>query len=157
MRNALTGHRRVNLPLRFRRDEDLGLVATIRAKSGPMAFRRDLIGQPPGGFAGLVRDTTVITIPSATIMPLGVGADAAQTIEAWRGAPPCGRRTGWACMIAIDWGTTQLRAYRLDDTGAIVSRRSQPKGSWRSPEAISHQPSMRSPATGMVRLIVKSS
>ena len=31
-------------------------------------------------------------------------------------------------MIAIDWGTTQLRAYRLDDTGAIVSRRSQPKG-----------------------------
>ena len=95
MRNALTGHRRVNLPLRFRRDEDLGLVATIRAKSGPMAFRRDLIGQPPGGFAGLVRDTTVITIPSATIMPLGVGADAAQTIEAWRGAP-CDRTTGWA-------------------------------------------------------------
>jgi 2-dehydro-3-deoxygalactonokinase len=31
-------------------------------------------------------------------------------------------------MIAIDWGTTQLRAYRLDDAGAIVSRRSQPKG-----------------------------
>ena len=31
-------------------------------------------------------------------------------------------------MIAIDWGTTQLRAYRLDDAGAIVSRRSLPKG-----------------------------
>ena len=74
MRNALTGHRRVNLPLRFRRDEDLGLVATIRAKSGAMAFRRDLIGQPPAHFAGLVRDTTVIAIPSAIIMPLGVGA-----------------------------------------------------------------------------------
>jgi hypothetical protein len=106
----------------------LVLVATIRAKSGAMAFRRDLIGQPPAHFAGLVRDTTVIAIPSAIIMPLGVGADAAQTIEAWRGAPPCGRRTGWACMIAIDWGTTQLRAYRLDDAGAIVSRRSRPKG-----------------------------
>jgi len=128
VRNALTGHRSANLPLRFRRDEDLVLVATIRAKSGAMAFRRDLIGQPPAHFAGLVRDTTVIAIPSAIIMPLGVGADAAQTIEAWRGAPPCGRRTGWACMIAIDWGTTQLRAYRLDDAGAIVSRRSRPKG-----------------------------
>jgi hypothetical protein len=44
-----------------------------------------LIGQPPGDFAGLVRDTAVIAIPSAIIMPLGVGADAAQTIEAWRG------------------------------------------------------------------------
>jgi 2-dehydro-3-deoxygalactonokinase len=31
-------------------------------------------------------------------------------------------------MIAIDWGTTQLRAYRLNDAGAIASRRSQPKG-----------------------------
>jgi hypothetical protein len=95
VRNALTGHRSANLPLRFRRDEDLVLVATIRAKSGAMAFRRDLIGQPPAHFAGLVRDTTVIAIPSAIIMPLGVGADAAQTIEAWRGAP-CDRTTGWA-------------------------------------------------------------
>jgi len=31
-------------------------------------------------------------------------------------------------MIAIDWGTTHLRAYRLNDAGAIVSRKSQPKG-----------------------------
>jgi 2-dehydro-3-deoxygalactonokinase len=59
-------------------------------------------------------------------------------------------------MIAIDWGTTQLRAYRLNDAGAIASRRSQPKGIMAIPGG-DLRPSMRSPATGMVRLIAKSS
>ena len=31
-------------------------------------------------------------------------------------------------MIAIDWGTTSFRAYRLDSAGAIVATRSAPKG-----------------------------
>lgn len=31
-------------------------------------------------------------------------------------------------MIAIDWGTTHLRAYRLNEAGAVVSRKSQPRG-----------------------------
>ena len=31
-------------------------------------------------------------------------------------------------MIAVDWGTTHLRAYRLDTSGEIESRRSEPKG-----------------------------
>jgi 2-dehydro-3-deoxygalactonokinase len=31
-------------------------------------------------------------------------------------------------MIAIDWGTTHLRAYRLNEAGAIVARKSQPRG-----------------------------
>jgi len=31
-------------------------------------------------------------------------------------------------VIAIDWGTTSFRAYRLDATGAIVEARSAPKG-----------------------------
>jgi 2-dehydro-3-deoxygalactonokinase len=31
-------------------------------------------------------------------------------------------------MIAVDWGTTHLRAYRLDASGEIESRRSEPKG-----------------------------
>lgn len=31
-------------------------------------------------------------------------------------------------MIAIDWGTTSFRAYRLDRQGAIVDARSAPKG-----------------------------
>jgi 2-dehydro-3-deoxygalactonokinase len=31
-------------------------------------------------------------------------------------------------MIAIDWGTSSLRAYRLDRAGAIVEKRSAPLG-----------------------------
>lgn len=31
-------------------------------------------------------------------------------------------------LIAVDWGTTNLRAYRLDDAGHILESRSAPKG-----------------------------
>ena len=31
-------------------------------------------------------------------------------------------------MIAIDWGTTSFRAYRLDARGAILETRCAPKG-----------------------------
>jgi 2-dehydro-3-deoxygalactonokinase len=33
-----------------------------------------------------------------------------------------------AGMIGIDWGTTNLRAYRFDASGAVVARRSSPRG-----------------------------
>jgi 2-dehydro-3-deoxygalactonokinase len=31
-------------------------------------------------------------------------------------------------MIAVDWGTSSFRAYRLDDGGAILARRESPRG-----------------------------
>lgn len=31
-------------------------------------------------------------------------------------------------MIAVDWGTTSLRAYRLDASGTILARRASPRG-----------------------------
>ena len=31
-------------------------------------------------------------------------------------------------MIAVDWGTSSLRAYRLDDTGAVCARTAAPLG-----------------------------
>jgi 2-dehydro-3-deoxygalactonokinase len=31
-------------------------------------------------------------------------------------------------MIAVDWGTTQLRAYRLDASGAVIEARERPEG-----------------------------
>jgi len=31
-------------------------------------------------------------------------------------------------MIAVDWGTTQLRAYRLDASGAVLEARERPEG-----------------------------
>jgi 2-dehydro-3-deoxygalactonokinase len=35
---------------------------------------------------------------------------------------------GSAVMIAVDWGTSQLRAYRLDSAGAAIESRERPEG-----------------------------
>ena len=50
-------------------------------------------------------------------------------------AVPCGGdplpsppATEGSAMIAIDWGTTHLRAYRLGAGGEILARRAQPTG-----------------------------
>lgn len=37
-------------------------------------------------------------------------------------------------MIAVDWGTTSLRAYRLDATGQVTERRASPQGILAIPE-----------------------
>jgi 2-dehydro-3-deoxygalactonokinase len=31
-------------------------------------------------------------------------------------------------LIGVDWGTTNLRAYRFDGNGAVIERRSSPRG-----------------------------
>lgn len=36
-------------------------------------------------------------------------------------------------MMAVDWGITQLRAYQLDATAAVLASRSAPNGSRQSP------------------------
>ena len=37
-------------------------------------------------------------------------------------------------MIGVDWGTTSLRAYRLDGTGAVLGRRESAQGILSVPE-----------------------
>jgi len=37
-------------------------------------------------------------------------------------------RSGGQRVIAVDWGTSQLRAYRLDEAGAVIEARERPEG-----------------------------
>src|SRR5690606_39078716 len=41
-----------------------------------------------------------------------------------------------AALIALDWGTSSLRAYRLDDTGGTLDTRHLPWGIMRLPQPL---------------------
>jgi 2-dehydro-3-deoxygalactonokinase len=128
VRNALTGHGECQS---F--NCDAGLAPTCRGNNPPeigaIPARRFCSAGPAITFATLVPCADSDPGRAGDYHVAGVDADAAANDrDVERQLRFAAGEHGGRAMIAIDWGTTHLRAYRLDDAGAIVSRRSQPKG-----------------------------